>query len=208
MSAERSSLPPAYFESLYAGDPDPWRFASSPYEREKYRRTLAALPRARYRRGFEVGCSIGVLTAEVARRCDELLAVDVAEEALAAARQRCAAMPSVRLVRMQVPDELPSDSFDLVILSEFLYYLSASDIDRTAAFLDEALAPGGDVILVHWTGPTDYPLSADRAVELVSAATHGFMRLLRQERQPRYRLEVLRRSRASARRGRASSTPS
>ena len=43
-----SSLPPGYFEAIYARDPDPWRFADSAYERAKYDATLAALPRPRY----------------------------------------------------------------------------------------------------------------------------------------------------------------
>ena len=34
---------PGYFERLYARDPDPWRFATSEYERDKYAATLAAL---------------------------------------------------------------------------------------------------------------------------------------------------------------------
>ncbi len=207
MSAEKASLPPAYFDGLYARDPDPWRFASSPYEREKYDRTLAALPRPRYRRGFEVGCSIGVLTAQLAQRCDELLAVDVAERALAQARHRCAGAPALTLAQMRVPDELPAGSFDLVVLSEVLYYLSPPDIRRTVAFLELALLEGGDVVLVHWTGPTDYPLSADRAVEIFVDAARGFMRPLRQERQEHYRLELLRRRGPPPDRDRASILP-
>ena len=36
------------------------------YEREKYDLTLAALPEARYASALEVGCSIGVLTHDLA----------------------------------------------------------------------------------------------------------------------------------------------
>ena len=56
------SLPPKYFEQIYARKRDPWDFESSKYEKMKYEATLAALPRDRYRCGLEVGCSIGVLT--------------------------------------------------------------------------------------------------------------------------------------------------
>ncbi|MGL6044624.1 MAG: SAM-dependent methyltransferase, partial [Sandaracinobacteroides sp.] len=63
------SLPPAYFDALYRDDPDPWRFATSGYEAGKYAATMDALPRGRYGSALEVGCSIGVLTAELARRC-------------------------------------------------------------------------------------------------------------------------------------------
>ena len=39
----RPSLEPEYFESLYTKNPDPWRFATSEYERGKYEATLAAI---------------------------------------------------------------------------------------------------------------------------------------------------------------------
>ena len=72
---EPGSLPAGYFEALYAAAPDPWDFEGSDYERGKYAATLAALPQPRYARALEVGCSIGVLTALLAPRCDRLLAV-------------------------------------------------------------------------------------------------------------------------------------
>jgi hypothetical protein len=70
----KPSLQPDYFDAIYQRDPDPWQFATSEYEAGKYRATLAALPRKHYRNGFEVGCSIGVLTRMLAERCDDLLA--------------------------------------------------------------------------------------------------------------------------------------
>ena len=141
MSRPESSLPAAYFAALYQADADPWRFASSDYERRKYAATLAALPRQAYRRGFEVGCSIGVLTSQLARRCDHLLAVDVADQALAQARARCAGQPGVRLERMEVPSQLPDSSFDLLLLSEVVYYWSVGDLERMAA-VPEIIEPG------------------------------------------------------------------
>ena len=36
----------AYFDRLYAANPDPWGFATSPYERRKYRASLRALGEA------------------------------------------------------------------------------------------------------------------------------------------------------------------
>ena len=49
---------------------------------------------ARYGAGLEIGCSIGVMTRHLAQRCETLLAVDIAEAPLMAARRRCAGMPS------------------------------------------------------------------------------------------------------------------
>jgi hypothetical protein len=75
------------FEARYAANPDPWGFETSAYEHEKYERTLAALGHRHYGRAFEAGCSIGVFTAMLAERCDELLAVDIAQAAVDSARQ-------------------------------------------------------------------------------------------------------------------------
>jgi hypothetical protein len=75
MSRRQSSIPARYFDDLYAGERDPWEFETSAYEQAKYDATLAALPRPRYRRGLEIGCSIGVLTARLAGRCGSLVAI-------------------------------------------------------------------------------------------------------------------------------------
>ncbi|MDO9709476.1 SAM-dependent methyltransferase [Paracraurococcus lichenis] len=186
--AERT-LPPGYFEALYAADPDPWRFASSDYERDKYAATIAALPRPRYGRAFEIGCSIGVLTAQLAARCDALLAVDAAEAPLAAAQARCAGLPKVAFRRMAVPADWPEGRFDLILLSEVVYYLDAADGARLARRVAESLTPGGEALLVHWTEETDYPLSGDAATEGFIAAAG--LPVIRQQRAARYRLDLL-----------------
>ena len=76
---KNQTLNDRYFEDVYGANDDPWNFETSEYEHAKYARTLAALPRARYGRALEVGCSIGVLTWDLSERCDSLLAVDAAE---------------------------------------------------------------------------------------------------------------------------------
>lgn len=57
----------------------PRHFITSAYEADKHRATLASLPKLRYRRGLEVGCSTGVLTERLVWRCHSLLAVDMVE---------------------------------------------------------------------------------------------------------------------------------
>jgi len=185
------SMKPAWFEALYASDPDPWRFATSDYEAAKYDDTLVALGERRFASAFEVGCSIGVLTARLALRCDRLLAVDVADAALARARVACADLPWVSFARMQVPQDWPEGAFDLILFSEVLYYLGPADIERTAALSVAALAPGGAVLLVHWTGPTNYPVSGDEAAERFAAACAGRLRSVMQARRAQYRLDRL-----------------
>ena len=51
------TLPPDYFDSVYAANADPWGFETSEYEAAKYHATLCALPRERYRHAFEIVCS-------------------------------------------------------------------------------------------------------------------------------------------------------
>ena len=192
MTRHATSLPPDYFDVRYAADPDPWNFAGSPYERDKYAATLAALPRERYASALEVGCSSGVLTAALAPRCDALVALDVAEAALAQARARCDDRPGLRLMRARVPGEWPEGRFDLILLSEVVYYLDAGDVARLAGRVRGSLRPDGDVVLVHWTGETHYPLTGDEAADLFVRETRDHLALDRQVRTADYRLDVLR----------------
>jgi cyclopropane fatty-acyl-phospholipid synthase-like methyltransferase len=186
----RASISRAYFEELYAREEDPWRFASSAYEHEKYATTLAALPKAKYESAFEIGCSLGVLTQRLAERCESLLAVDVADAALARVRARCAGLDHVQIRQMHIPNEWPDDSFDLVVVSELLYFLTPADIMLTAARSRDCLRPGGAVVLVHYILPTDYPSTGDEAAETFIGGI-GLSPIL-QLRKARYRLDLLR----------------
>lgn len=76
-----------YFEGLYAED-DPWHYEDSEYEKAKYAKTLAALPREKYCRGLEIGCSIGIFTRLLAERVERLDALDISRRAVARAAER------------------------------------------------------------------------------------------------------------------------
>ena len=163
-----------YFEDLYAGSSDPWGFETSPYERKKYERTLDILARRRqsYHRALEVGSSIGVFTAMLAPLCDELLAVDVSERAVTAAKERLKNFPHVRVERLTLPEETPESPFDLVVASEVLYYLPRDDVLAALWRFESVLAPGGALLAVHWRRQTrTYPLQGDEVHELLLAHT-------------------------------------
>lgn len=162
-----------YFEGLYADSEDPWNFQTSPYEREKYGRTLAALGGRRFQRALEVGASIGVFTEMLADRCDELLAVDVSERAVAVARRRLSGREHVTVERRSLPEEMPGGPFDLVVASEVLYYLTREEMLATVRRLEEELAPGGALLAVHWRRETKtYPLQGDEVHELLHEHVH------------------------------------
>ncbi len=193
MTRRDTTIDADYFEALYAdGDGDPWRFATSDYEREKYAATLAALPADTFESALEIGCSIGVFTAQLAHHCRTLLALDVAPTALAQARQRCAAQKHVTFERMRVPAEWPHGSFDLILLSEVVYYLDRNDVAALSARVRGAARPNAVIILVHWLGLTDYPLTGDEAAEHFIRTSDGFAAVSHQARTDEYRLDVLR----------------
>jgi SAM-dependent methyltransferase len=187
----RASLTAAYFEDLYAADPDPWRFASSDYERDKYARTLQALRRKSYGSALEIGCSVGVLTRQLSEYCDNLLAIDIAAAPLEAAKARCRDRPNVQFARMAIPGAWPDGLFDLILLSEVVYYLDTGDVGRLADRLATSLPPDGEALLVHWTGPTNYPLSGDEAAELLLRNMDGFSEIVQQERTEKFRLDLV-----------------
>ncbi|HEX3350781.1 MAG TPA: SAM-dependent methyltransferase [Acetobacteraceae bacterium] len=188
-----ASWEPATFERLYAQDPDPWRFRSSEYEREKYAATLSALAERRFTDALEVGCSIGVLTRQLAARSERLLAIDVADAALAVARSECAGLENVRFARRRVPEEWPDGAYDLIVLSEVLYFLGSTDLARTAHLAVTGLRRGGIALLVNWTGPTDTPGTGEAAATGFEAAAGPALEPLARSRGSTYRIDTLRR---------------
>jgi hypothetical protein len=192
MSRRTQTLPGDYFVGMYAGDPDPWQFTTSAYERDKYAATLACLPRARYRAAFEPACSIGVFTRALSERCDRLIATDLVPAAVEAARARCTDRPTVEIRAGAVPADWPDGRFDLIVLSEFLYFLAPPDLAELARRVGEAAEPGADIVLVHWLGETDYPQSGDGAADGFIALSAPFAAILHQSRTAEYRIDVLR----------------
>ena len=134
--------------------------------------TLASLPRPRFRRALEVGCSIGVLAGELAPRCDELLALDVAAAAVALARARTRALSSVRVEQMSVPAQWPQGAFDLVVLSEVGYYLEPRRAEFPFRQVIGSLSPDGVLVACHWRHPVEeYPLRGDTVHAVLRSRT-------------------------------------
>ncbi len=154
------SLPASYFDDFYGDRDDPWGFAERWYEQRKFALTMAALPRARYRSAFEPGCSVGVLTAMLARRCDHVLATDVAQAALDQAARRVPG--NVELRCWGLGEAWDGRTHDLVVLSEVGYYLDENDLADALVEVTTALEPGGTLVAVHWRHHvSDYPQTGD-----------------------------------------------
>jgi SAM-dependent methyltransferase len=154
------------FERFYQSNPDPWQFATSTYERGRYRTTVESLPRSTYTRAFEPGCSVGELTAELARICEHVVATDIAPSAVKSARARCFGMPNVDISCGDGPADVPQGPFDLIVFSEIGYYFPVERLTEIAASLAGRLCRGGDFVAVHWLGSSpDHVLNGDEVHE-------------------------------------------
>ncbi len=103
-----------------------------------------------------------MLTAELARRCDAVLAADIATRPLDLARRRLGSADHVRFEQLQVPQEWPAGRFDLVVLSEVGYYCDSDDLDRLIDRAVASLDADGVLVACHWRHPVaEYPLGGD-----------------------------------------------
>jgi hypothetical protein len=152
---------PPDFEAMYASDPDPWDVGGSAYEQRKRAVVLACLRRAHYRNAWDPACGTGHLTADVAGRCDRVLASDGSVTAARLAAERCATLP-VSVSHRALPAGPVDEAFspDLVLLSEVFYYLSDEVRADTVALVDQRGATDCELVVVHWDGaPHDAWLS-------------------------------------------------
>ena len=178
--------PAARFERLYAEDPDPWGYDTSTYEHEKFAATVAALPGGSMR-ALDVGGSNGVLTAMIAARCEEVVALDSSPRAVALARSREPG-PNVQLAQGRFPDEIPAGRWDLIVCSEVLYYLTPAELWRALRWLRARLEGGATVLAVSWRGHgTDEPMRGDDVHDLLATELARWHTLDR--RQSGYRLD-------------------
>ena len=166
-------LSDSYFDRMYSESADPWKLQDRWYEQRKYAITLALLPYARYRHAFEPGCSIGVLTAQLAARCDHVTSTDVASAALDATDVRlvdAGRRRQVTLLRGSLDEPWPPGPFDLVVLSEICYYLDPQVLREVLDREVPRLAPRTTVIASHWLHRVaDYPMTGDDANDVIGA---------------------------------------
>lgn len=150
MSSSPGATTDAYFDAMWGLGDDPWEHGTRWYEERKYGLTAAALPRASYRRGFEPGCGSGFLTTRLAARVLHLVAMERSARGADATRRRCASLPNVDVRLGKVPKSWPEGAFDLIVLSEVLYYLDDADLEEVLDRSTDSLEPGGHLVAVHY----------------------------------------------------------
>ncbi len=86
----------------------------------------------------------------LAARCDEVLASDGSAQAVDTARQATAHLAQVKVQLHTLPGDWPSQTFDLIVLSEWAYYLSEADLAEVVSRCQQSLTQAGTLIACHW----------------------------------------------------------
>ena len=178
---QHDTIAAEHFDKLYAHDNDPWAYQTSPFEAEKRARTIDALGGRQFDKGLEIGCSIGILTAQLAPFCASLLGVDSSKAACDLARQHLSELRNVNVLQARIPDDLDQlrdlGEYDLIVLSEVLYFFSSSDLTHLSAYVAQSLKAGGLCVVVNFDGDTQAGFSGLEAAALFSDLTRDSLQV-------------------------------
>ncbi len=169
INSQSAAYSESYFDALYNDNSDPWQYQTRWYEKRKRDICLAILPQSHYNNAIELGCGNGVLSELLAQRCLSLVSIDGNQRAVQLAKARLEEVFHVKVIQGVIPNDLItlktsimddyhlSDDtstnkplFDLIVISEILYYLSPNDIDMVIAWTQQNLAMGGTLLCCHW----------------------------------------------------------
>jgi hypothetical protein len=112
---------------------------------------------------------------------------------------------------MQIPQEIPKDTYDLVLFSEVGCYLTLEDLRETRCRMLDVLKPGGYLLMVHYRQKVEsFHLGGDTVHDYFIRECHPGMVHLGDPRQKRgkgldiiyryykcYRMDLFQRARAS-----------
>lgn len=161
--ADLATRGPEYFDALYRSE-DPFGYRASWYEQRKRELLVAMLPQRMFVNAWEIGCSNGELTAALAPRCHALLATDISPRAVELASQRNRQSRHVSVQCALHPDQWPPAQFDLIVLSEVGYYLSADALDGSIDKIRSSLSDEGLFVACHWLAPFEQASFTGREV--------------------------------------------
>lgn len=161
---------PGFFDHFF-DDGDPFGFDRNPEERLKFARTLEVCGDGPWGHVLEIGCAVGTFTEVLADHASDVLAIDVSQAAVDQVARRLRDRPHVRTRAMDIPAEFPDETFDLVVASDVLYYLSVDELRRCAAAVESSLSDGGAFVAVHYVPRMGSVLNGDEAHDLLADQT-------------------------------------
>jgi precorrin-6B methylase 2 len=167
-----------HLNELFAASEDPWHRRSGWYEVRKRSILLSVLDEPRYSSAFEPGCGSGSLTEMLATRCDRLLSMESAREAMAETASRTAHLSNVTVRHGWLPDDWPRhETFDLVVLHEIGLSHEPAAWAEVAESVVGSLSSTATVVACHWK---HYRAKQHLAAETVHGVLNSILGLNRQ----------------------------
>lgn len=162
-----------YFDELYKKSDDPWEYEQRWYEERKRQICLALLLKPVYSKVLEIGCSNGVFSQHLAQRAKQLICLDANSKAIQLAKTRLENLSHVQVIQQRIPDQFPAGSFDLIIISEIMYYLKPEELSRLIEKVENSLTSQGVVLCCHWRYPIDgFVLTGEKVHHLLKQQFH------------------------------------
>jgi hypothetical protein len=97
---------------------------------------------------------------------------------------RLAHCNNVALRQVEVPRRWPRRKADLIVLSEVLHDLTEDELFHLAECVDGSVFPGGEVVIVAWSGATGTDLSGAQAAQIFIKALSSLRPLHIMEHTP------------------------
>lgn len=150
----------SFFEGHWRKD-DPWGFDTSPYEQGRLDFLRDVVADRHYRRVLELGCGAGHFTERLLPLGDSVLGLDISGAAIEKAKARVSRCSPAGHVDLRVANVMETDlraegTFDLVVLTETVYYLgwlySFFKVAWLARDVYEVTSPGGRLLLANTLG--------------------------------------------------------
>ena len=187
--SEARAADAAHLSALYRDSDDPWDFRDSDYEQFRFDRMVEAVEMVAPARVLEVGCGNGEFARRIAKgRC--YTGIEGAARAVELAR---AAVPDGQILKMFLPAPLPGDAgeYDLIVLSEILYFLDPGGVADLARQIGEKHADAW-LLLVNYAGPTGHLLDGVQAERCFRDALPHALEELHGFRHDRFSLSLCR----------------
>jgi 2-polyprenyl-3-methyl-5-hydroxy-6-metoxy-1,4-benzoquinol methylase len=135
----------------YSSGADPWGYASVAEEQERYATALSLLDASlsgSRPKALEIGCGEGLFTAELASRCESVLAVDISDVSLERAKGRLANDARVEFRQWNIREDPVPGTFDLIVCMDVICAIHRPTAQRRAIRnVIRPIAPGGHVLV-------------------------------------------------------------
>ncbi len=139
----------AGFAAKFAGDDDPWRTFTARDEAVKRAAILHAIGHRPVGRVLELASGNGSNSAAIARMALRLDATEGTREGVDLTARAVAAWPRACASLLVLPGRPPRLVYDVIVIAEILYYLSAREMARVAREMAARLRGDGTIVLAH-----------------------------------------------------------